>query len=131
MNRLFQNYEGQIKVIEGLTLRGLKYLNDDESENENIILFWLETENKWLRIFIDGTYCGIDEYETNESDNDNNDEVTFVNEDNWVKDLTIESAKVESRFLPLITLTIDFTNGTQLLLNWGENENCTLKKNIR
>ncbi|MGB1039400.1 MAG: hypothetical protein ACPGVD_00840 [Flavobacteriales bacterium] len=130
MNRLFQHYEGEIKVIEGLTLKRLKYLNDDESESKNVILFWLETENKWLRIFIDGTYCGIDEYETDESDYDNDDEVTFVNEDKWVKNLTIKSAKVESGILPLITLTIVFTNGTQLLLNCDENENCTLK-NVR
>lgn len=130
MNRLFQHYEGEIKVIEGLTLKGLKYLNDDESESKNVILFWLSTENKWLRIFIDGSYCGIDEYETDESDNDNDDEVTFVNEDKWVNNLTIESAKVESGILPLITLTIVFTNGTQLILNCDENENCALQ-NIR
>lgn len=96
--------------------------------SENVILFWLETENKYIRIYIDGTYCGIDEYETDESDDDVEDGITFINKDNWVRNLTIQSAKMESEFLPLITLTIDFTNGTQLIMNYKENENCTLKK---
>lgn len=128
MKRLFQHYEGEVKEIEGLSLKRLRLLIDDESEKENVILFWLQTKNSWLRIFIDGCYCGIDEYETNESENDLDDDVSFRIEDNWIKDLVIKKAKVESKNLPLITLTIDFTNETQLILNCDKDEDCTLIK---
>ena len=130
MNRLFQHYKGEVKEIQGLTLKGLKYLVDVESEKNDVLLFWLETENKWLRIFIDGAYCGIDEYEKDESELDKDDDVKFINENNWVKGLTIKTAKVESEFLPIITMTIYFTNGTKLILNCDENEKCTLNKNV-
>ncbi|MFT4662992.1 MAG: hypothetical protein ACI9AT_000825 [Ulvibacter sp.] len=130
MNRLFQHYEGEIKEIEGLTLNGLNYLIDNDSHKENVFLLWIETENKWLRIFIDGSYCGIDVYETNESESDMDDDVSFRNQDEWVKGLIIKKAKVESGNLPLITLTIDFTNGTQLILDCDENEDCSLIKTL-
>ena len=45
MNRLFQHYEGEITSLEGLTLKGLSLLIDDDSEQENIILLWLQTED--------------------------------------------------------------------------------------
>ena len=51
MKRLFQHYEGEIKEIEGLILKGLRSLIDDESIKENVILFWMQTEKNWLRIF--------------------------------------------------------------------------------
>ena len=130
MNRLFQHYEGEIKEIEGLTLKALNSLIDDDSEKENVILLWIETESNWLRIFIDGSYCGIDEYETNESENDLDDDVSFINQDNWIKGLTIKKAKVESGYLPLITLTIDFTNRIQLILKCDKNEDCSLTKTL-
>ena len=34
MNRLFQHYKGEIKEIEGLTLKTLKSLIDDDSKKE-------------------------------------------------------------------------------------------------
>ena len=105
-------------------------LIDDDSEKENVILLWIETESNWLRIFIDGSYCGIDEYETNESENDLDDDVSFINQDNWIKGLTIKKAKVESGYLPLITLTIDFTNRIQLILKCDKNEDCSLTKTL-
>jgi hypothetical protein len=130
MKRLFQHYIGEIKEIEGLTLKGLRLLIDDESKKENIILLWLQTESSWLRIFIDGSYCGVDEYDTNESDNDMDDDVSYKIKDDWVQNLKIKKAKVESLNLPLITLTIDFTNETQLILNCDENEDCSIIKYV-
>ncbi|MFT6679441.1 MAG: hypothetical protein ACJAZG_002121 [Granulosicoccus sp.] len=58
------------------------------------------------------------------------DDVSFRNQDEWVKGLIIKKAKVESGNLPLITLTIDFTNGTQLILDCDENEDCSLIKTL-
>jgi len=64
MNRLFQDSEGQIPKIQGKKLEELKVLFDiEEGENKgDVILFWLKSSKSWLRIFIDGSYCGIDEY---------------------------------------------------------------------
>ena len=100
MNRLFQHYEGEISKIQGKKVKSLTSLIDDESKSENVILLWLEIENSWLRIFIDGTYCGVDEYESNESENDLDDGVSFQNYDEMIRDLEIKEAKVISGNLP-------------------------------
>ena len=117
MNRLFQHYEGEIRKIEGLTLRGLELLINNESGKEDIILIWMQTGNKWLRIFIDGCYCGIDEYDQNKSKNDIDDGISLINKDSWVKGLVIKNANVESKDSLIITLIINFTNETQLILD--------------
>lgn len=127
MNRLFQHYEGEVKQIQGIKLKGLKSLIYKDSKIENVILFWFKTEDKWLRIFIDGAYCGIDEYETDLSNDDIDDDVYFVNQDHWIIDLVIQNAKVTSEKLPLISLIINFTNGNKLILECDTNENCTLR----
>ncbi len=130
MKRLFQHYEGEIKEIEGLTLQRLRLLINDESEKEDVILFWVQTDKNWLRIFIDGCYCGIDEYEADESDTDMDDGVSFRIQDDWVENLTIKKAWVVSGNLPLITLTIDLTDGTQLIYDCDKDEECSLIKNV-
>ena len=129
MNRLFQHYEGEISKIQGKKVKSLTSLIDDESKSENVILLWLEIENSWLRIFIDGTYCGVDEYESNESENDLDDGVSFQNYDEMIRDLEIKEAKVISGNLPLITLSIEFTDESLMILNCDEYENCKLKIN--
>lgn len=128
MNRIFQHYEGEVPELEGLQTQKLRILIDQEPVIENIILLWIETEKSWLRIFIDGTHCAIDEFEADESDDDL-EEDTYLKlkiQDDWVQDLSIKTAKVSSNDLPLITLTIDFTNNTQLILSCDEDENCKL-----
>ncbi len=126
-NRLFQHYEGEVKEIEGLTLKGLRSLVDSESAIEDVIVLWIRTEHKWLRIFIDGCYCGIDEYETDEIEHD----LLEKNLDDWVDNLTIKKTYVKSEGMPLITLSIDFTNAEQLLFHCDENEKCSLIKTGR
>ncbi len=126
MKRLFQHYQGEIKELNGIRLKGLKCLFDNTSKEDDVILFWLETETNWLRIFIDGCYCGIDEYKLDESKNDLDDDVSFVSFDDNVKDTIIVRSKVESLDLPLITMTLGLSNDTNLILDCDLEEKCAL-----
>lgn len=127
MQRLFQHDHGEVNQLRGLKLKGLQCLFDDETPNDDVILFWLETKTSWLRIFIDGTYCGIDQYAQDESERDDDDGVSFVKFDKVVSGTTILSALVESQDLPLIALTITLSNGTRLILDCDADGKSTLK----
>jgi hypothetical protein len=40
--------------------------------DDDIVLVWLKnsSEKYWYRVFIDGAYCGVDQYQFDMSDND-------------------------------------------------------------
>ena len=125
MKRLFQNYKGEVKALNGLILKELCYLKHSD---DDIILLWLRTENSFLRIFIDGCYCGIDEYSEDNSKDDIDDDMILIDKTKWIKDLTIKSTFVKAKTLPLISMTIVFTNGSELVFSCNKEEKCSLKK---
>ena len=128
MNRLFQHYEGEIKGLVGKELKNLKGLYD--KKDNDLILIWLASDNSWFRIFIDGVYCGVDEYKNDESQDDaEEDDDLLIEHKKWVSGVTINKAKVESWVLPEIKLTLEFSNQTKLILNCDKNEFCTLNIN--
>lgn len=128
MNRLFQHYEGDIQGLIGKELKNLKSLYDRNSND--VILIWLESDNSWFRIFIDGAYCGVDEYKNDESlDDAEEDDDLLIEHKKWVTGMTIKEAKVESWVLPEIKLTLELSNTTKLTLNCDKNEFCTLDIN--
>ena len=129
MDRIFQHYEGEVSDIKGAKLSRLKCLYDDEFEVNDVLLFWIQTDTSWLRIYIDGVYCGIDKYKTDESheDEDEDDNLRLVNYDLWVKDKYIEKATVKSDNLPLITLTILLSDISSIVLDCNKDEICSLK----
>ncbi|MCH2231785.1 MAG: hypothetical protein MK105_15735 [Crocinitomicaceae bacterium] len=125
MKRLFQHYEGEIQGLIGKELKNLKSLHD---KNDNdVILIWLESGNSWFRVFIDGVYCGVDEYENDESIYDvEEDDDLLIEHKKWVNGMTINKAKVESWVLPEIKLTLELSSDTKLILKCDKNEFCSL-----
>lgn len=130
MERLFQHYEGQVKEIENLILKGLKALVDDNSDGENVILLWLESDKFWLRIFIDCAYCGIDSFSYDNSIEDLEEGYSYVTKTKWVENLIIQKALVKYEN-QLITLTVELTNGHEIIFSCDKNEHCQLKRNVR
>jgi len=128
MKRLFQHYEGVIQGLIGKRLKNLKCICDKTSKN--VILIWLESDNSWFRIFIDGTYCGVEKYNIDESQNDAEvDDDLLIEYKKEVDGLTINNAIVKSWILPEITLIIELSNSTKLILNCNKNEICVLDFN--
>ena len=132
--RIFQDCDGKVVALNGLTLSGLKclYVTKNDLLTDKVILLWLKIlhEDLWLRIFIDGIYCGIDKFFEDESKQDEDDWVTFVNYDSWVNNLTIKEAFVfsnknfEEKF---IRLEILLSNESKIeLASIGEDEKCSL-----
>ncbi|MDA7501801.1 hypothetical protein N8482_00840 [Chitinophagales bacterium] len=128
MKRVFQHYSGAVEKIVGLKAATLKVLVDES--DQDVILLWLETETDWFRIFIDGVYCGIDQYTSDKSEDDLDDGVFLLNRADWVSKQIITRAYVETRGLPLIDLTICFSNRSQLILRCHKNEQCSLSRKL-
>jgi hypothetical protein len=130
ITRLFQDCEGEIIKLRGLKLQGLNCLYSKTTNQ--VILFWLKVNNipLWIRVFIDGIYCGIDSYEEDASKEDaDSDDDSLINHDNWVNGLTIISAFIESETMnEFMILKINFTQNRQLILDYREDgNNVTLK----
>jgi len=126
VKRLFQHYSGEVNALAGLELKSLQLFVDSHNE-EDIILMWVETEMGWLRIFIDGAYCGIDIYETDRSIDDWDDGVTCISRNNLVCGKRIQKAIVTSAVLPEIQFSIYFEGGSFLHLKCDQNEICRLR----
>lgn len=128
MKRVFQHYTGEVECLKGLKILGLSCLYHRRSGNRDAILFWMEAgDKKWYRIFIDGTYCGVDEYSFNNSGSDLDENLELRNHDSFVKGLRIKSAHVKSAFLPVIKLTISFDNESVLIFDCNSEEKCSLQ----
>lgn len=128
IKRLFQHYEGIVKPLEGVVLNEIKYLYDNESEHEDIILVWLKTDSDtWIRIFIDGAYCGIDEYLYDESECDLDESVSIVDYSRWINGNSITNANVDSTELPEITLSINLSNKKRIVFACDQDENCSIQ----
>lgn len=128
MKRVFQHYKGEIEDLKGLRIQGLLCLYHNEGSNEGVILIWLESiENKWFRIFIDNSYCGVDKYDTNHSESDLDDGIAFKNYDSRVNGLTIESAIVITDHHQNIELGFRLHNGSRFTLEGDKEGQCKLR----
>ncbi len=124
MNRLFQHYEGEVTALRGSKIRSMKSLRDKESQN--VFLIWIETDNSWLRMFIDGSYCSIDEYGHDASGNDRDAfEGLLIEHKTWEDDVNILKAEVKSNDLPEIRLSIELSNRETLILDCNNDAFCT------
>lgn len=94
MQRIFQHYHGSIPELIGECFSSAKALID--SETQDVILLWLENseEKYWLRIFIDGTYCGIDKYFEDCSEDDLDDDIYFKDISSFFINPRITNAEV-------------------------------------
>lgn len=128
MKRIFQHYKGEIDYLKGLRIQSLLCLYHNGAGKEGVILLWLESiERKWYRIFIDNSYCGVDEYDKNDSESDLDDGVAFKNHDSRVNGLGIESAIVVDDHSQNTELTIRLDNGSFFLLNCDNEGLCKLR----
>ncbi len=123
MNRLFQHYKGVVKELSGKSISS--FLSIEDAINGDVYILWLENETSglWYRIFIDGWYCGVDEYPESNIENDFDDDVNVVNHFSKLKSKIIESAIVkdsdgENRH---IVLTIKFSDQSVELICEVEN----------
>ena len=126
--RLFQDSDGEIESLKGTVLTGIKYLYDNLSEKEDIILLWLRTDkDTWLRIFIDGSHCGIDEYLYDESACNLEENMSIVDYSKWIMGTKIITANSECTELPEITLTINLSNHKRIVFACNKDESCSIK----
>ncbi|GAB1269775.1 hypothetical protein NBRC116493_30280 [Aurantivibrio infirmus] len=129
MERVFQHYEGEIEELIGVQISNFKYLtNLDDSD---IVLLWfLDAESKsWYRLFVDGAYCGLDKYETDNSGEDIDDGVVLVDDSHWFKDKIIKQASVAHTKEPdrYIVLKLNFGASFLELVCASEDGECSLK----
>ena len=93
MDRIFQHYEGEIDTLKGARFTTVKSLVDDAND---VVLLGLndEVSNCWYRIFIDGTYCGVDRYIEDASVEDDDDDVSWQDHSYWFVGMELSNAKV-------------------------------------
>ncbi|MBU2713186.1 hypothetical protein [Zooshikella harenae] len=94
MDRIFQHNEGEVTELNGATFTTVKALIDDK--DNNVYLLWLfdKTSKYWYRIFIDGIYCGVDQYLQDGSMNDEDDDISWQDHSNWFKGKSLSCAEV-------------------------------------
>lgn len=94
MDRIFQDYEGEIKELMGARFTVVKSLVDDV--DDNVYLLWLydESSKYWYRIFIDGAYCGVDRYSQDNSIDDDDDDEIWQDHSKWFEGKVVLSATV-------------------------------------
>ena len=96
MERIFQHYEGPIEVLLGSRFSAVKAVVN--SLDNSVVLLWLHDENKkaWYRLFIDGIYCGIDQFAVDKSFDDTDDDIIISDYSDWFRGKKILSAKIFS-----------------------------------
>jgi hypothetical protein len=129
MHRVFQHYEGVVDELKGASFSSVKSLYD--KLEHDIVLVWArdETLNCWYRVFIDGVYCGVDRYQLDESSNDIDDEVDFVDHSAWFQGKKLEHAEVTSpnKSEGHIVLTMTFGSHQCRLICGSEDGECQLQ----
>lgn len=94
MERIFQDQNGEIEELKGAQFSTVKAMVDDE--DSSVVLLWCYdiVSNFWYRIFIDGTYCGVDRYREDNSGNDDDDGVSWSKHSEWFAGKKLLSAQV-------------------------------------
>ena len=123
MERIYQDYSGDVESLINLVIIEAVALVDEI--NDDVILIWLKEKNSnlWLRIFIDGVYCGIDRYKNNEIELDDDDGIERVNLTECFNNREIKSAVVSSENSK-ITLALSFIDAVFKLICTSEKGEC-------
>ena len=123
-----QKQNGNIDALKGTILKGIKYLYNNLSEKEDILMIWLKTgQEKWIRIYIDGSICNINEYLFDESNSHLDENISVVDYSKWVIDTEIISAQVETLELSQISLTIHLSGNKKINFACDKTKKCTIK----
>ncbi len=129
MDRIFQHYQGTIDAMQGARFSCVKVLED--AMDHDVILLWMrdDTSKTWYRVFIDGAYCGVDQYGEDESEEDIDDDVIFTDYSAWFHGKVLESARVLFLNRPgeYLLLLLDFGQSECKLLCRSEAGECVLQ----
>jgi hypothetical protein len=129
MRRIFQHYTGDVPELEGLKIGHAKTLvNEDD---QSIIVLWLSNRsgNIWYRIFIDGSYCGIDEYKADASYQDLDEGVKIENISSWFEDDRVLSVIMrDQKEINRLCLIIQFENQLCRLIYDSVSHHCSFER---
>ena len=118
MERIFQHNQGPIDRLADVGV-GMARTVVDVSDG-NIILLWLEDAcGGWYRIFIDGTYCGVDRFPVCEIKDDLDDGYSAMDHGRWFEGRVIDRADV--------AMTPDSAGGSQITLTMAFGDGATAR----
>ena len=96
MKRIFQHYEGDIEALSESHISTVKAVVN--SLDNSVVVLWLHDKHKgfWYRLFIDGVYCGIDQFPDDRSLEDIDDDIIIIDHSAWFQDKKLLEAEVFS-----------------------------------
>ncbi len=111
MERIFQHHQGPLDGLAGIEFGEATAVVD--VSDGNTILLWVEDAGGegWFRIFIDGSYCGVDRFPACEIGDDLDDGYSAEDHSSWFEGRTVDRAEVQETGAAgggLITLTMTF-----------------------
>jgi len=129
MERVFQHYKGEIEAFSQFHFSTAKAVVN--SFDNSVVVLWLyEKHNRfWYRIFIDGIYCGIDQFSDDKSLEDIDDEIIIIDHSAWFQDKKLLEAKVcsGSGVLPDMVVSLKFAKSECQLIYQPKYHKCRLE----
>lgn len=96
MKRIFQHYKGNPDALSENCFSTVKAFVD--SIDNSVVILWLQDDHNgcWYRLFIDGVYCGIDQFTDDHSSGDRDDDMIIIDHSAWFQDKKLLRARVFS-----------------------------------
>ena len=128
MNRIFQHYEGEIEALSGSHFSTVKAVVN--FLDNSVVVLWLHDKRKefWCRLFIDGIYCGIDQFSEDKSLEDMDDDIIIIDHSTWFQAKILLKAKVFSGNggLPDMVASLEFAKSECQLIYRAKHDKCEL-----
>lgn len=128
MKRIFQHYEGEIEAFSQSHFSTVKSVVN--SLDNSVVVLWLHDKHKefWYRLFIDGVYCGIDQFSDDKSFEDIDDDIIIVDHSAWFQHKKIITAFVTSdnNDSPCIKVSLKFDQSRCQLVYQCQSDQCDL-----
>ena len=127
--RIFQHYEGEIAALSECHFSTVRAFVD--SFDNSVVVLWVHDKHKrfWYRLFIDGVYCGIDQFSDDKSFEDIDDDIIIIDHSAWFRDKKLLEAKVYSgsEVLHDMVVTFKFVRSKCQLIYQSQCNKCQLK----
>jgi len=128
LKRKFQDNKGEISLFCDLTFSTVKALIN--ADDKSVIVMWLKDKDssRWFRLFCDGIYCGIDQYSSDRSFDDMDDDILMVDHSAWFQHKKIIKAFVNSdnNDSPCIKVFLKFDQSQCQLIYQCQSDQCDL-----
>ena len=128
MQRKFQDNKGEISLFLNLTFSTVKALIN--ADDKSVIVMWLKDKDdiRWFRLFCDGVYCGVDQYSSDRSFDDMDDDIIIVDHSAWFQHKKIITAFVTSdnNDSPCIKVFLKFDQSQCQLIYQCQLDQCDL-----